>query len=80
MQTKLTLRLEKALIKLAKKRAAHLGKSLSQMVADYFVLLNKNDDHGISKFPPLTKSLIGALGAGNLEPEEYYRYLETKHR
>jgi hypothetical protein len=80
MQTKLTLRLEKALITLAKKRAAHLRKSLSQMVADYFVLLDKNDDHGIPKFPPLTKSLIGALGADNLERKDYYRYLEAKHR
>lgn len=42
MNTKLTLRLEENLIKAAKRHAGTLGKSVSQMVADYFYLL-END-------------------------------------
>ena len=39
MQTKLTLRLEEQLIERAKAHAKKRGKSVSQMVADYFALL-----------------------------------------
>jgi len=41
MNTKLTLRLEEELIKSAKNHANIIGKSVSQMVADYFYLLDK---------------------------------------
>ena len=37
MNTKLTLRLEEELIKSAKNHANIIGKSVSQMVADYFL-------------------------------------------
>ena len=39
MQTKLTLRLESELIEQAKEHAKQQGKSLSQIVADYFLIL-----------------------------------------
>ena len=39
MQTKLTLRLEDQLIKDAKQYARQSGKSLSQMVAEYFLAI-----------------------------------------
>ncbi|HZC00332.1 MAG TPA: DUF6364 family protein, partial [Gammaproteobacteria bacterium] len=38
MQTKLTLRLDKKLIEAVKRYAEISGKSLSQLVADYFSL------------------------------------------
>ena len=41
MQTKLTLRLDDELIEEAKSYAARAGKSVSQIVADYFRLLTK---------------------------------------
>jgi hypothetical protein len=39
MQTKLTLRLDKALVEKAKSYARRTGKSVFQMVADYFACL-----------------------------------------
>ena len=42
MQTKLTLRLEDQLIEQAKSYAAHAGKSVSQIVSDYFTFFKVN--------------------------------------
>lgn len=60
MQTKLTLRLEEQLIERAKAHAKKRGKSVSQMVADYFALLDREDRP--ETLAPLTRSLHGALG------------------
>ena len=43
MNTKLTLRLDEELIKSAKMHAKTIAKSVSQMVADYFYLLDKKN-------------------------------------
>ncbi len=93
MQTKLTLRLDADLIKSAKAHAKERGKSLSQIVADYFYGLNAlkrskhngtpsriNDD----ELYPITNSLIGAWKVENVEKEydyrkEYRHYLEEKY-
>lgn len=80
MQTKLTLRLEEALIKRAKIRARKLGKSLSQIVSDYFTLLNEDGGKAPAELPPLTRSLKGALRGSDVDPGDYLRYLEEKHR
>ena len=79
MQTKLTLRLEEALIKRAKNRARKLGKSLSQIVSDYFALLNEDDGKALPELPPLTRSLKGALRGSDVDQGDYLRYLEEKH-
>ncbi|SHE74725.1 hypothetical protein SAMN02745117_00777 [Lampropedia hyalina DSM 16112] len=81
MQTKLTLRLEAGLIEQAKAQARQKGKSLSQLVADYFVQL----EHPPAQppLPPLVTSLKGALKntQGKLPDEEDYRaYLQAKHQ
>lgn len=80
MQTKLTLRLEEALIKRAKTRARKLGKSLSQIVADYFALLNEDGGKVPPELPPLTRSLKGSLRESDVDHGDYLRYLEEKHR
>ncbi len=82
MQTKLTLRLDEMLIRRAKARARLLGKSLSQMVADYFALLNEEagQRRGSPELPPITRSLKGALRAGGVDRDDYLRYLDKKHR
>ncbi len=49
MQTKLTLRLEDKLIKQAKEQ----GKSLSQIVADYFTVFTKQNKIKNKKLPQL---------------------------
>lgn len=90
MQSKLTLRLEKALIEEAKEYASENGKSLSQLVADYFRALTiqkKTANHEVDKevkLGPLTASLVGLLSDVEVDDykslrEEYIDYLEAKH-
>jgi len=77
MQTKLTLRLEDALIEQAKSYAKQNGKSLSQVVADYFkVLTNKGE--GL-EMPPITHSLIGILESNDVDIDNYKKHLEEKY-
>lgn len=72
MHTKLTLRLDEALIASAKDYAAAHGSSVSQIVADYFAALTQKTDllkpsiettapldDWESKLYPFTRSLLG---------------------
>jgi len=79
MQTKLTLRLEDQLIEQAKSYAAHAGKSLSQIVADYFKLLTAEKIKSVSPSTPVTQSLRGLLREAKLDERDYKKYLEEKH-
>jgi hypothetical protein len=80
MQTKLTLRLEEALIQQAKNYAKENGKSLSKVVADYFkVLTEKTKVTENVKIAPVTSSLIGILDSSILEKNDYKKYLEDKY-
>lgn len=74
MQTKLTLRLEEQLIKRAKAHAKKRGKSVSQMVADYFALLDRDDRP--ETLAPLTRSLYGTLGSTAVDEDTYREHLE----
>lgn len=77
-QTKLTLSLDSQLIERAKKVARSRGKSVSQMVADYFRNL-ESADRGGEELPPLTRSLYGVLEGSGVTEEQYGRHLEEKH-
>lgn len=79
MQTKLTLRLEEKLIRRAKILAKKTGKSISQIVADYFALLEKQPEERDLPLTPLVRSLKGALRGTKVEIEDYHRYLEEKY-
>ena len=79
MQTKLTLRLEDQLIEQAKCYAAHAGKSVSQIVADYFKLLTTEKIKSVSPATPVTQSLRGLLRESKLDEKDYKKYLEEKH-
>ena len=79
MQTKLTLRIEKQLVELAKAYASSQGKSVSKMVADYFTLLNKNQDTQSEELAPIAQSLKGSLGKTLVNRSEYKKYLEEKY-
>lgn len=79
MQTKLTLRLEKQLVELAKAYASSQGKSVSKMVADYFILLNKNQDTNNDELAPIAQSLKGSLGKTQVDESDYKKYLEEKY-
>ena len=79
MQTKLTLRLEDQLIEQAKSYAAHAGKSVSQIVAEYFKLLTAEKSKSASPPAPVTQSLRGLLRDAKLDGKDYKKYLEEKH-
>lgn len=80
MQTKLTLRLEDHLIEQAKAYAAAAGKSVSQVVADYFRLLTTEKPRTAAPAAPMTKSLRGILRGSSADETDYRSYLEEKHR
>lgn len=80
MNTKLTLRLESALIKQAKHYASLHGTSVSQMVEDYFSLLSKEVSETRKKPLPLTQALRGVLKNSSIDEADYKAYLEKKHR
>jgi hypothetical protein len=79
MQTKLTLRLEEQLIEQAKSYAVHEGKSVSQLVADYFKLLTTEKTKSVSPAAPITQSLRGLLRGSAFDEKDYKKYLEEKH-
>ena len=82
MQTKLTLRLESHLIANAKNYAEGSGKSLSQIVSDYFQLLQSNEliKNKTYELPPLTQKLKGILKSKTkIDESAYLKHLEEKY-
>jgi hypothetical protein len=79
MQTKLTLRLEDQLIEQAKEYAAQAGKSVSQIVSDYFKLLTAKTHTANAASAPITQSLRGLLRESSLDEKDYKKYLEERH-
>lgn len=86
MQTKLTLRLDEELVRRAKAYAKREGKSLSQMVSDYFSLLKQpsgerppGGKREAGPAAPLTQSLRGILRGAKVGEEDYRRYLDEKY-
>ena len=77
MQTKLTLRLESELIEHAKVHAKQQGKSLSQIVADYFLIFTEKSKE--SRVAPVTQSLIGIIKNNDLDEADYKKHLEEKY-
>ena len=81
MQTKLTLRLEDHLIAQAKARAQRHGKSLSQLVADYFLQLDEPLAAPPEPLPPVVASLRGALkGGAGLDEADWREHLRAKYQ
>ena len=81
MQTKLTLRLDEELVRRAKAYAKREGKSLSQIVSDYFSLLKQPSGKTREDEPvaPLTQSLHGILRGAKVGEEDYRRHLDEKY-
>jgi hypothetical protein len=80
MSSKLTLRLDESLIERAKLAAGRSGKSVSQMVADYFTLLETPGASPPPVLAPRTRALRGALRGANLDEDDFHRHLEEKYR
>ncbi len=80
MQTKLTLRLDNSLIAKAKHYGQTHGKSVSQLVADYFYFLGQaGQEPGTDELPPLTRSLLGIAAGTQLRGEDYREHRRRKH-
>ena len=78
MTTKLTLRMDRALVANAKREAHRRGKSVSRMVADYFEALEQKTQT-IDTLPPVTASLFGLLKKSSASEKDYRRYLKDKY-
>jgi len=79
MNTKLTLRMDDSLIESAKHYSAQSGKSVSQIVADYFTMI-KNEQLGDSHhLTPAVRALKGVLADTDADKSDYFKYLEEKH-
>ena len=71
MNSKLTLSLDEQAIATGKRVAARLGKSLSQLVEDYFVLLgNPSTRDEFYRISPGLQSLVG-IGEGPFDETDY---------
>ncbi len=79
MHAKLTLRLDAELIQLAKSYSRETGKSLSQIVADYFARLTARPAEEETATTPLVRSLRGSLQGAEIDEDDYRRHLETKY-
>jgi hypothetical protein len=77
VNTKLTLRLDDKLIASAKRRSAESGKSVSQLVSDFFALMDARDSQ--VDITPRVRSLRGVLAGSALDEADYRRHLEEKH-
>ena len=79
MHTKLTLRLDDRLIAQAKDYARDTGKSLSQIVAEYFSAITSRE-RSDSTATPTVAALRGVLKGADLRGRRDYRaHLEDKH-
>jgi hypothetical protein len=79
METKLTLRIDEKLIHRAKKYARKSGKSVSQLVSDFFGLLDSGEVKKSFDMTPKVKSLRGAFRGADLSIDSYRRHLEEKY-
>jgi Family of unknown function (DUF6364) len=86
VNTKLTLRLDEALIQQAKEYAAKEGRSVSELVAGYFARLTeqrKSDAAPVpanEAAPQRRSSFRGLLAGSKLDESDYYEYLKRKHQ
>jgi len=79
MNTKLTLRLDDELIKTAKRHSDRSGKSVSQLVADYFTLIDSAETPRAGALTPRVKSLLGASSGATVDERDYRKHLEEKY-
>ena len=79
METKLTLRIDEKLINRAKMYARKSGKSVSQLVSDFFVLLGSGEEKKSPDITPKVRSLRGAFRGADFSLDHYRRHLEDKY-
>jgi hypothetical protein len=77
VNTKLTLRMDEALIERAKLHSERSGKSLSRLVGDFFTAIDA--PAAPVDITPRVRSLLGALSHATLDEADYRRHVEEKH-
>jgi hypothetical protein len=77
VNTKFTLKLDEELIARAKRHSAETGRSVSQLVVDFFSLIEAQDP-GV-EITPRARTLRGVLAGSGLDEDDYRRRLEIKH-
>ncbi len=78
MNTKLTLRMEEAVVRKAKMEAKRRGKSVSRMVAEFIESLGSRPVSG-KPLPPITASLVGILKGQEVSEHDYKVHLREKY-
>ncbi len=79
MDTKLTLKLNKSVIELAKKYAKENNISISRMVENYLQAITKNKNNHI-EVSPLVESLTGVIELkGEDYRKDYTNFLSKKY-
>jgi hypothetical protein len=71
------LRLYDELIARAKRYSAEIGRSVSQLVADFFSLIEAQEP-GV-EITPRVRALRGVLAGSGLDEDDYRRHLEIMH-
>jgi hypothetical protein len=80
MNTKLTLRLDDRLIDRAKRYSDRSGKSVSQLVSDYFALIEADEPIPGTELTPRVRAMIGSLKGAVTTEDDHRRHLEEKYR
>ena len=78
MKTKLTLRMDESLVEKGKFEADRRGKSVSQMVGDFFDSLSTPNQYAVKTLPPLTASLVGVLKGHRTDVDAYKKHLASR--
>jgi len=78
MLTQLTLDVDETLVQRAQSYAQRSGKSLSEVVADYFAHLENVET--LTDLPPITRSLLGSIPLGVVDESDYQAHIEAKFR
>lgn len=78
MNTKLTLRMDEGLIRTAKAEASRRGKSVSQIVGEFFDSLGSGSRNK-PELPPVTASLVGVLKGHRVSESDYRKHLREKY-
>lgn len=78
MQAKLVLQLDNNLIQQADLYSKRIGKSVSEIVADFFSVLDKEVSKEFTEIAPIVRSLKGSLRNADIGEEDYINYLANK--
>ena len=79
METKLTLKLDQAVIQSVKVYAEKNNRSLSKLIEDYFKNLINENDKKKNKISPLVQELSGIISEKDINGINYIDYLEKKY-